>query len=429
MGDVLNQYDRIRDAVDRTSDAQVAWLSQLVKFRSVRGAEQDCQNWLAAEFRQRGWAVDWFTLADVEFGALPGAAPLMEVDPTKSVQVIARLPHSGRAKGKSLILQGHVDVVPEGPAELWQRAPFSGDIAEGWLHGRGAQDMKMGIAAMVFALDAIAKAGFAPASPVFVQTVTEEESTGMGALATLARGCRADACLIPEPTANTITRAQTGVVWFRVQVTGKPVHAARSQTGSNAIVSTFGVIQALADLAADLNAKSKRDPLFSSLSNPVNFNVGKIRGGDWASSTPAWCEIDCRIGLLPGEEIETLKEAIQAAVRSAAIRDLFLQTAPPRIIWNGFLAEGAVLAPGSEAEAALRASHRKVFGADMEERVSTAVNDTRFYGPYFGITSLCYGPAGKGMHGVNERANLESLKKTTLVLADFIANWCGLQRL
>lgn len=65
----------------------------------------------------------------------------------------------------------------------------------------------------------------------------------------------------------------------------------------------------------------------------------------------------------------------------------------------------------------------------MEERVSTAVNDTRFYGPYFGITSLCYGPAGKGMHGVNERANLESLKKTTLVLADFIANWCGLQRL
>jgi acetylornithine deacetylase len=389
----------------------------------------ECQDWLAGEFARRGWSVDRFTLADVNIKDKLGYAPMTATEEAASAQLIAALPQNGAPKGRSLILQGHIDVVPTGPIEMWDRPPFSGTVEDGWLHGRGAQDMKMGISAMVFALDAISAAGLAPASPVFVQTVTEEESTGNGALAALVRGCRADACLVPEPTANTITRAQTGALWFKLRVRGKPVHVARTQTGSNAILSAYGLIKALQDLTAAMNEAARSDPWFAAVPDPVKFNPGIIRGGDWASSTPAWCEVDCRIGILAGQSLESLKRGIEDTVKAAAKDDPFLAASPPDIVWNGFQAEGAVLAPGTEAERALASAHRNVFGKEMEERLSTAVNDTRYHNLYYGIPGLCYGPAGKGMHGTNERANLDSLRQTTLVIARFIAEWCKLRPL
>ena len=136
---------------------------------------------------------------------LPGFSPVMDTDYTQAVQVVATV-RSPQQAGKSLILQGHVDVVPEGPAEMWTFPPFDPVIRDGWMNGRGCHDMKQGVAAMVFAMDALRTAGLAPASDVYVQTVTEEECTGNGALSTLARGYRADAALVPEPTGNTLCR-------------------------------------------------------------------------------------------------------------------------------------------------------------------------------------------------------------------------------
>ncbi|MGE0501938.1 MAG: ArgE/DapE family deacylase [Rhizobiaceae bacterium] len=416
-------------AVDAGWTEQVSWLQRLVRFDSLRGRERPCQEWLASEFGRRGWDVDVYTLADVALVDTPLAAPMIDVDPAGSLQVVATVPHSRpRPQGKSLILQGHVDVVPAGPADMWRDPPFSGDVRDGWLHGRGAQDMKAGIASMVFAVDAIRAAGFRPAAPIHVQTVTEEESTGNGAWSTLARGYRADACLIPEPTANTITRAQSGAVWFRLSVRGKPVHVARSDAGSNAISAAYRLLQELQRLADRMNGEAAADPWFASVPSPVKFNAGRIRGGDWASSTPAWCEVDCRLGILPGRSVEKLQREIERVVADACAADPYLSARPAEVVWNGFLAEGAVLEPGSAAEAILGAAHEAVLGVPMEARISTAVNDTRYYAHGGGMTALCYGPSGKGMHGFDERADLGNLKTTTRILALFIANWCGLER-
>jgi acetylornithine deacetylase len=161
----------------------------------------------------------------------------------------------------------------------------------------------------------------------------------------------------------------------------------------------------------------------------VKFNAGTIRGGDWASSTPAWCEVDCRIGLLPGTDVAQARLGVERAVRDAAHGDRFLSNNPPEVVWNGFLADGYVLEPGSEAEGVLANAHRQAFGADMGARLSTAVNDTRFYGLYFGIPALCYGPLGEGAHGFDERTDLAFLKTTTVAIAGFIADWCGLNPL
>jgi acetylornithine deacetylase len=273
-------------AVDANWDRQVAWLATIVGFPSLRGQEAPCQDWIAREFATRGWPVDRYTLSDVAINTLPGFSPVMDTDYSRAVQVVASL-RAPKQERRSLIMQGHVDVVPTGPADMWQTPPFVATVQDGRMHGRGANDMKSGVCAMVFALDALRHAGLLPASDVYVQTVTEEESTGNGALSTLARGYRADACLIPEPTAAKILRGTVGVMWFRLRLRGRPVHVSESERGTNAILSAFGLIEALRGHTRELNERVKSHPWFSRIPNPIKFNPGKIAGGDWASSTPS----------------------------------------------------------------------------------------------------------------------------------------------
>lgn len=420
--------ERLRAAVAANFAAETQFLADLVRFPSTRGNEAPLQDWMARQLAQRGYAVDRFTLADVPLPAHAKASPMVEADPARSVQVVATH-RAANPTGRSLILQGHIDVVPEGPAEMWTWPPYSAHIQDDWMYGRGAHDMKAGVAAMVFALDALRSAGLAPAADVHVQTVTEEESTGNGALATLLRGYRAEAALIPEPTGGTITRAHTGTLWFRLKVQGVPVHVAVAQSGSNAIMSAYHLILALQEHTKRINEEARTHPWYGGIESPLKFNPGIIRGGDWASSTPAWCGVDCRIGLLPGTDVAEARRAVEDCVAAAAKSDHFLANNPPSVEWHGFLADGFVLEPGTEAERVLTAVHEQVFGAPMEARITTAVNDTRFYGLYFGIPGLCYGPKGEGAHAFDERTNLAQLEKTTLSIAAFIAGWCGVRAL
>ncbi|MFH0303139.1 M20/M25/M40 family metallo-hydrolase, partial [Bradyrhizobium sp. 31Argb] len=188
--------EELRAAVDRNFDDQVAFLARLVQFRSLRGQEAPLQAWMAERLAERGYKVDAFSLADVDLMSHPKAAPMDGIDLAGSRQVVAT--HDGDGKGRSLIMQGHIDVVPEGPLDFWDFPPFDGVVRDGWMHGRGAQDMKAGVSAMIYALDAIRAAGYAPQGRIHLQTVTEEESTGNGALSTLMRGYRADACALPH---------------------------------------------------------------------------------------------------------------------------------------------------------------------------------------------------------------------------------------
>jgi acetylornithine deacetylase len=415
---------RLTAAVDANWDRQVDWLKTLVAFPSRRGEEAPCQDWIAREFSARGWAVDRYTLSEVAMDGLPGHSPVMDTDYDSAVQVVASL-RAPQPQGRSLILQGHVDVVPTGPVEMWATPPFAPTVRDGRLYGRGANDMKSGVCAMVFALDALRAAGLQPAADVHVQTVTEEESTGNGALSTLARGYRADACLIPEPTERRILRGTIGVMWFRLRLRGRPVHVSQSETGTNAILSAFGLIEALRGYTRELNERVKRDPWFGRIPNPVKFNPGKIAGGDWASSTPAWCEVDCRIAVLPGMTLAAFREELTGVVMAAARADPFLAQNPPEIIWNGFQADDYVLEPNSAFEETVRAAHRRIAGGEPEETILPAVTDCRFYGRYYGIPSLCYGASGTGSHGFDESVELSSIKQVTLTIANVIADWCG----
>lgn len=414
----------LKEAIAMGFPSQVEWLSTLVAFDSTRGNEGPCQDWLAAEFAARGWAVDRYTIGEVAIDGLPGASPVVDADYAKAVQVVAT--HRVDApQGRSLILQGHIDVVPPGAPELWSQPPFEARAIDGWLHGRGAADMKCGVSAMVFALDALARLGVEPASTVHVQTVSEEECTGNGALSTLARGYRADAALIPESMGHRIVRAELGSVWFRLRILGQPGHVlASATTGAHAILAAGAYIEALQDLTAAINEEARGHLWFGHVESPVKFNPGRIRGGDWLGSVPSWCELDCRLSVLPGHTLEEVRARVTGAVAACAER---LGGRMPALTWIGFQADGHVFEPGTAAEATLARIHESVLGTPLEGISMTATSDTRFYDLYYGIPALCYGANARGMHSPSEAVELSSLQATTEVIALFVAEWCGLR--
>jgi acetylornithine deacetylase len=137
-------------------------------------------------------------------------------------------------RGRSLILNGHIDVVPVGAERLWTRPPFEPWIDGDRLHGRGANDMKAGIVAYTMACRRCSAWAGSRRREVTLQSVIEEECTGNGALACLLAGYTADAAIIPEP-GDEVMSAQMGVMWMTLDVYGVPVHAAVAHTGIGAI--------------------------------------------------------------------------------------------------------------------------------------------------------------------------------------------------
>jgi acetylornithine deacetylase len=416
----------ILDAVAANFDAQTAMLADFVRIPSLRFREGPAQDFMAAALRARGYEVDDWKIELDDLKDLPGFGPI-EGDFSRARTVVGTH-RPAQVTGRSLIVQGHCDVVPEGPHEMWDTPPFDPVIKDGWMHGRGAGDMKSGTIAALFALDALRSAGFEPAATVHFQSVIEEESTGLGALSTLQRGYRAECALIPEPTSHTLIRSQVGVIWFKLRVRGKPAHVGNAGDGANAITAAYDMIASLRGLEARWNAAAKDDPWYGGAEHPLTFNPGKIAGGDWASSVPAWCDVDCRIGILPGQDIEAAKAEITACVADGARDHPFLANSPPEVVWNGFLAEGWVLKDADEPEAVFAQAFADVFGEGEapRDRAMTALTDTRFYGLYHDIPALCFGAKTDAIHGFDERVELASLQRCTETMALFIARWCGL---
>jgi acetylornithine deacetylase len=413
-------------AVDAGFDAQVKLTADLTALPSLRGQEATAQDFMAAQYRGRGLGVDRWKIEIDDIKDLPGFSPVaVSYDNAFNVVGVHR-PRA--AKGRSLILNGHIDVVPTGPLDLWSRPPFAPHVENGWLYGRGSGDMKAGLIAGLAAFDALDRLGYRPAADVYLQSVIEEECTGNGALACLQRGYRAEAALIPEPAENGYDCAQLGVMWFQVKVRGRPTHVGHAGRGVNAIESCFPIVAALHKLEEKWNSGAEKHALWADHPHPVNFVLSRIEGGDWTSSVPAWCTFDMRISFYPGQSLDSVRSAVEATVREAARNDSFLANNPPEVVYHGFQAEPYIVENADAPLAALRRSHERSFGEALQSRAITATTDARFFGLYAGIPALVYGPQAEDYHGFDERVNLDSVRKVTRTIALFIADWCGLEK-
>lgn len=419
--------DRILASVEEGFPEQLAFTQAMIRFPSLRGQEHTVQDFVFRALKDRGFTMDRFAMDCEAIGRHPGGAPFSASH--SDAPIVVGIHHPRQESGRSLILQAHVDVVPTGPAEFWTHPPFEPAVEGDWLYGRGGADMKAGGAANLFCLDALRRIGLQPAATVYVQSVVEEESTGNGALMTHLRGYHADAVLIPEPEEEMLVRANTGVLWFQVEVRGEPVHVREMGAGANAIDAAYRVIAALRGLEAELNREKTGREHFEEIAHPINLNIGRIEGGDWASSVPCWCKVDCRIGLYPGMSAEALARRIEATVLSFARGDSFLANNPPKVGFNGFWSEGYVLEPGSAAEAVLGRAHRAATGKELQSFMTPGYLDTRVYALYDKVPALCYGPISQNIHAFDERVSLASLKRITGTMALFVAEWCGVESL
>ena len=326
--------------------------------------------------------------------------------------------------GRSALFNGHLDVVSPEPRILWNTDPFEPVERDGWLYGRGAGDMKSGVAAMTYAVHAVEKAGFGFKAPVTIETVIEEECSGNGALACVAAGHDAEAVLIPEPMGLAILTAQLGVLWFKVSLTGVPRHVHEAQAGVNAIEKCIPLIAALRDLEAEMNQEVH--PIYEGIQHPINLNIGIIKGGDWPSTVPAAAEFHCRLSFFPGKTYDQTRQRIVDTIAQATQADPWLAENQPKVEFYGFRSEGHVVDRNQPAFNTLNDCHREINGQDAGELISTATTDVRAFYYYTQAQATCYGPVAENIHAANERVNIESVIHTAKVYTLFLARWCGI---
>lgn len=416
---------RIDEAVLEGRRACTDFLCDLVRFPSVLGRESGIQRYLADAFAALDLEVDAWNLDLDDLRDRPGFSPV-DWDYGERPNLVG-VHRARRPQGRSLILNGHVDVVPAGPEELWTSPPFEPVIRDGRLYGRGAGDMKAGIAAFVHAVSALRRAGLEPASDLILQSVVEEECTGNGALAAVARGYTAAAAIIPEPFDHTLLTAQLGVLWLHVRVLGRPTHVLEATAGADAI----RIAQELADdlrlLEEEMNLPENRHQAYLAAVHPINFNVGRIEGGEWTSSVPASCTLSLRVGFYPGTSVGEMKRRVEERIAAFAGRHPALADAPPQIRYAGFHAEPCTVDPDADLLRELATAHREVLGYDASTLASTATTDVRFFSLYGDTVATCYGPRATAIHGIDESVELASVHDVTRVLARFIASWCGVR--
>ncbi|MBL8341917.1 MAG: ArgE/DapE family deacylase [Rubrivivax sp.] len=417
-------------AVQAQAAESVALLKRLVAEPSLLGQETSAQVLMAGEFAALGLEVREFEIDENKLHGHPGYSPsIVSYQGRRNVVGLHR--PAGPVRGRSLILNGHIDVVPVGAERLWSHPPFEPHIerrADGdRLYGRGAADMKAGIVAYTMALRALQRLGCEPAAPVTLQSVIEEECTGNGALACLLEGYTADAAVIPEPGQDVLS-AQLGVMWVTLDVYGVPVHAAVAHTGIGAIEFAQHLVAELRRLEAKWNEPARRHSMYCGHEHPINFNLGRIEGGEWSSSVSTHCRVDLRLGFYPGRTPAEVRAEVEALIRAAHAAHPQRDSVTVEVSYHGFQAEGLVVDLQQPAMLALMQAHADITGRPCATRASTATTDVRFFHLYGHIPCTCYGPAGERIHGIDEWVSLPSLHEVTAVLALFIARWCGVNR-
>jgi acetylornithine deacetylase len=396
-------------------------LQKLVQEDSTRGKESIAQAIVIEKCRRLGLELDIWEIGGASLFEHPAFFSDRK-DFKGNPNVVAVL--KGAGGGKSIILNGHIDVVPAGDPQTWKNDPFSGHIQGGKLFGRGTTDMKGGNVALLFALESLIANQIKLKGDVIFQSVIEEESGGAGTLAAVLRGYKADGAIIPEPTNMKLFPKQQGSMWFRISVKGKGAHGGTRYEGISAIEKMMLVIQNLLKLESDRNAQIS-DPLYQSIPIPIPINIGKIHSGEWPSSVPDIATIEGRMGVAPDETMENAQKEMEDCLQTLCQEDSWLKEHPPTIEWFG----GRWLPGSLDNDHPLMACITRSF---IEVKHIPPVIEASPWGTDGGILSnvgstpvVVFGPGVTEVaHHSNEYIVLEDLFAAAEIIAYCLLDWC-----
>lgn len=319
--------------------------------------------------------------------------------------------------GPTVILQGHVDVVPPGDPAAWPGDPFVPRVDGDVLFGRGACDMKAGVAANFAALAAIRASGVELAGRLALHLVASEEDGGLGAFATLKRGHRGDACLIPEPTALNLITANCGALTFELRVPGTAAHGSIRTAGVSAIEKFLPLFAGLRALEAERNRVC--DPLLAGYEIAAPLSIGQVSSGDWPSTVPNLLVAQGRYGVLLDEDPAAARAAFEQRVAEVCAADPWLRAHPATVAWNGGQFASGRLPAGDPLRDVVAGAHADVVGGVAAERGVPYGSDLRLYAGA-GIPTLHYGPGDPSdAHTSHERVSLAETVRAarTLIVA------------
>ncbi|MGZ8631826.1 MAG: ArgE/DapE family deacylase [Actinomycetota bacterium] len=411
--------EAIDTAIDRCFGDAFAFLERLVAAPSTLGCEAEAQAVLAEELDRLGFSVETLAIPD-DIDENP-AAGIQQASYDGRHDAVGTMLADG--SGPSLLINGHIDVVPAEEPELWASPPFSPRVADGRLFGRGAGDMKGGFAMTTLALDAIRVA--APdviCGPLTFVSVIEEECTGNGTLAAARAGILADAVVLPEPTDLQLLLAGVGVIWLDVVVDGRSAHAESADRAVSAIDVARRILETLERFEATMNAEVD-DRAIESVPHPYNVNVGTLRAGDWVSSVPARARLRVRVGYPTAWTVSEAETRVREAVEGSCAGDPWLRDHLPEIRASGFRAEGYSLQPNHALARRMAAAHEQAHGEPARVKQMASTTDARYYLNQFDVPALCFGPRAHHIHGIDESVELDSVVAGARTLSRFLVDW------
>ncbi|MBU2601169.1 MAG: ArgE/DapE family deacylase [Actinobacteria bacterium] len=426
--------EQVSDAIRRGGDELVALASELIAYDTTARNPGDpareeaaLQASLAKRLSTAGAAIDLWepetTPADSRF--LPP-----RLDFSGRPQLAATF--AGAGGGRSLMLNGHIDAVDAGDTALWTSPPLRPEVRDGRLYGRGATDMKGGIASCVFASEMLARLGVRLAGDLIVSTNTDEESSGAGGYALVERGLRADACLVAEPTGFDAWVSCRGTVTPTIIVEGRAGHAELRQPhwheggAVNAIEKMGIVLDAIRSLRDEWRDRPDQKHRFLP---PGDIVPTIIRGGNWMVTYPERCELVVDISYLPGNVDadgtgRAVEREVEAWIAAAAAADPWLAEHPPRFEWTVDVVPAEIPPDHPAVTMALG------LGAQLGRpgRISglDSWHDAATFGRLGGTPSFSYGPGGMmTAHAVDEYVPVDDLVDLAVAAALLAMRWCG----
>lgn len=330
----------------------------------------------------------------------------------------------GTGGGRSLILNSHIDVVPEGDPNQWKAEPYSGIVKDGKVYGRGASDMKGGTVSLLLAIEAIQSLGIRLKGDVIFQSVIEEESGGTGTLAAILRGYRADGAIIPEPTNMKIFLKQQGSLWFRLTVQGKSAHGGTRYEGVSALEKAWVVFESVRQLEAERNTRI-HDPLYQNIPIPIPINIGTVNGGTWPSSVPDCVILEGRMGIAPNETVEHAKQEMEETICSLNERDKWFRAHPVQLEWFGAQWLPSSIDDTHPLMNAMMDVYRRVKGEDPIIEASPWGTDGGLLTQVGAIPTIVFGPGTTAVaHYPNEYIEIDRMFDVAEMIALLILDWC-----
>ena len=411
----------IMEWLNKNRGNAVKLLRKLIQERSIQGSESSAQAVVIETCRELGMEIDIWEPDIKEMSAHENFVSAREnFEDSPNVVAIWR----GTGGGRSIILNGHIDVVPEGDLLQWECDPYEGKVEDGKVYGRGSTDMKGGNVSLLLAINAIKSVGVKLKGDVIFQSVIEEESGGAGTLAAILRGYSADAVLIPEPTNMKIFPKQQGSMWFRLKIKGRSAHGGTRYEGVSALEKSILVIGKIQELETKRNERVK-DPLFKGIPIPLPINIGKIEGGNWPSSVPDMVVLEGRIGVGPEEKLIDVKQELAAWMNSLGETHPWFKSHPVELEWFG-----AQWVPGSvELDhpfvKKLEKAYTRVEKKQPVLEASPWGTDGGLFTQLSGIPTVVCGPGTTEVaHYPNEYISIDEMIKAAEIFALLLMDWC-----